>query len=203
VLTRVLQEVEGQRVLFTADRGFADVKLFALLEELGVFFIIHTKSSTKICLYEGKAEGKAEGGGKGVEEWCALGKQRFSGNTRHKCLGRLLYFAHSPLRLWITMSRARNRQGGWGVWFLASNWPSRAKRTCQEYGRRFGCEHTHQLKGYLAQKMTKGGSSGTLKISPISAKRNLPDEQITTGRARCRQHLAICNARCRRGSGGA
>ena len=142
VLTRLLREVEGKRVLLTADRGFADVKLFALLEELGVFFIIRTKSSTKICLHEGERGGKQGGkqGGKRGEEWCALAKLRFSGNTRHLGLGHLLYCAHSPLRLWVTMSRARNRQGGWGVWFLASNWPARAKLTTQEYGRRFGCE---------------------------------------------------------------
>jgi hypothetical protein len=130
VLTRLLREVAGQRVLLTADRGFADVKLFTLLEELGVFFIIRAKSSTKVCLREGERAG----------EWRALAKLRFSGNTRHCCLGHRLYCAHSPLRLWVTMSRARNRQGGWGVWFLVSNWPARAKVTTQEYGHRFGCE---------------------------------------------------------------
>lgn len=38
------------------------------------------------------------------------------------------------------MSRARNREGKWKVWYLLSNRWHRAKQAAGEYARRFGCE---------------------------------------------------------------
>jgi len=127
VVSQLSEVIETSRLLMTADRGFADVQLFSLLQELNVEFIIRVKASTKVYVPVGG-------------QWRGLGTLRFSGNSRRRNLGHLLYCANSPQRLWITMSRARNRKGGWGVWYLVSNCPHQAGSAAQEYGRRFGCE---------------------------------------------------------------
>jgi hypothetical protein len=52
VIKRVIgglkKHLNGRRLLVTADRGFADVKLAQLFEDLGVAYIIRVKNSTKI-----------------------------------------------------------------------------------------------------------------------------------------------------------
>jgi Transposase DDE domain len=121
----VLRKVGPRRLRVTADRGFADVALFALLRELRVAFIIRVKKSTKICV-----DGT----------WCKLSTLGFAGNMRRRTLGRLLYCAHAPHPLWLTMSRARDKQGKWGIWYLVSNRPYAAPQVVSEYGRRPGCE---------------------------------------------------------------
>ena len=40
----------------------------------------------------------------------------------------------------MTSSRARNKQGNWGIWYLVSNRPLSAKRAAAEYAFRFDCE---------------------------------------------------------------
>ena len=45
---RVIQAVGKRRVMVTADRGFADVALFSLLNELGMAFIIRVKAGTHV-----------------------------------------------------------------------------------------------------------------------------------------------------------
>ncbi len=124
-LTRVIQKVGRRRVRVTADRGFADVALFTLLTALGVAFVIRVKKSTKIC-------------SSGV--WRRLDTLRFAGNTRRRGLGRLLYCAGNPQSLWVTMSRKRDRQGKWGLWYLVANRPYRAEQAVAEYAHRPGCE---------------------------------------------------------------
>jgi hypothetical protein len=44
----VLAEVARRRFILTADRWFADVDLLDLLDELGVSYVIRTKSSYKV-----------------------------------------------------------------------------------------------------------------------------------------------------------
>jgi hypothetical protein len=124
-VTRVLHKVGRRRVRVTADRGFADVALFALLAELGVAFVIRVKKSTQVYL-----DGR----------WRKLQTVRLPGNTRRRALGRLLYCANSPHALWVTMSRARDAQGRWGLWYLVSNRPYPAQTAVAEYARRPGCE---------------------------------------------------------------
>jgi hypothetical protein len=46
----VLTGVRRDRILITADRGFADVALLALLERLGVVYIIRTKGNIKVLV---------------------------------------------------------------------------------------------------------------------------------------------------------
>jgi hypothetical protein len=72
----IFQYVAPKRIRLTADRGFADVELFELLERLGIRFIIRVKSSTKV-------------GWQG--QWRPLGSVRFVGNSRRRSLGWLLY----------------------------------------------------------------------------------------------------------------
>jgi Transposase DDE domain len=124
-LTRVICKVGPRRVRVTADRGFADVALFALLTELRVAFVIRVKKSTKVCIA-------------GV--WRKLNTLRFAGNTRRRALGRLLYCAGNPRPLWITMSRKRDAQGKWGLWYVVANRPYAAEQAVAEFAHRPGCE---------------------------------------------------------------
>ena len=124
-ITRVIRKVGRRRVRVVADRGFADVTLFALLSELGVAFVIRVKRSTKVQING---------------TWQKLSTLGFPGNTRRRALGRLRYCARSPLSLWVTMSRKRDAQGEWGLWSLVANRPYPAAQAVAEYARRPGCE---------------------------------------------------------------
>jgi Transposase DDE domain len=121
----IFQYVAPQRVRLTADRGFADATLFALLDTLGIRSIIRVKGDVKVEF---------------AGQWRQLNPLRFAGNARRRNLGRLPYCASSPQRLWITLSRARDKTGRWGIWYLASNRPLRAQQMAKEYGHRFCCE---------------------------------------------------------------
>jgi Transposase DDE domain len=124
-VTRVLRKVGRRRVRVVADRGFADVALFALLAELRVAFVIRVKKRTKVFI---------EGG------WAKLRTLPFTGNTRRRSLGRLLYCAQTPQALWVTMSRKRDAHGKWGTWYLVANRPYAAEKAVAEYAHRPGCE---------------------------------------------------------------
>jgi hypothetical protein len=56
------------------------------------------------------------------------------------------------------MSRARDKQGGWGVWYLVSNLRLRAGRAATEYGFRFDCE-----EGFRNIKWRLGFSQARIK----------------------------------------
>ena len=63
---------------------------------------------------------------------------------------RIRYCESSPQRLWITLSRARDKKGAWGIWYLVSHRPLRAQQMALEYGYRFGCaEGFRDAKWYL------------------------------------------------------
>jgi hypothetical protein len=123
--TRIFQSVAPHRVHLTADRGFADADLFAVLETLGIRYIIRVKGSVKVDL---------DG------QWRKLNSMRFIGNSRRHQLGWVAYRESSPHRVWLTMSRARDKKGHWGIWYLVSNRPLRAQQMATEYGHRFCCE---------------------------------------------------------------
>jgi hypothetical protein len=125
LVTQVLGGVARTRLILTADRGFASVELFDLLNELKVAWVLRVKSSTKVQLNGA---------------WRSLHSLRLAGNTRRRSLGRLPYCASAPRRLFVTHARARDRTGKWGIWFLVSNQNWSAVRTTSEYARRFGCE---------------------------------------------------------------
>ena len=122
---RVARAVGSRRIIVTADRGFADVALFTLLNQLGVTFIIRVQAGTHVA-FQGK--------------WRKLGQLRFRGNERHRSFGALSSCESCPQRLWVSKSRARDTKGNWGIWHLVSNRPYAAPAAANEYGRRFGCE---------------------------------------------------------------
>ncbi len=122
---RVIQAVGKRRVMVTADRGFADVALFSLLNQLGVAFIIRVKAGTHVY-FQGK--------------WRKLGQLKFRRHEHHRSFGDLPYCESCPQPLWVSKSRARDRNGNWGIWHLVANRPYDARKAAQEYGRRFGCE---------------------------------------------------------------
>ena len=107
MLTRVLATASPRlRLVVSADRGFADVGLCDLLDSFKIAYILRVKCSTKVY-WQGT--------------WCSLSQIGFVGHSRHRELGRILYCASSPHRLWLTLSRQRNKAGEWEVWCLLSN----------------------------------------------------------------------------------
>lgn len=121
----ILRDVARAKLIVTADRGFADVLLFDLLDELKIAFVIRTKENVKV-FFQG--------------QWRKLGGLKMTRNLRRRSLGRLRYCERSPRRFYITQSRARNRKRQWGIWHLVSNRNYSALQAKQEYERRWGCE---------------------------------------------------------------
>jgi hypothetical protein len=144
-VTRVQRRIGRRRLIVTADRGFADVALMEVLSALGVEFIIRVKGSTKVCVRG---------------QWRPLQTLGFVGNARHHNLGRLAYCESAPQRLWVTLSRARDGQGQWEVWYLISNRFHRAQAAAAEYVRRFGCE-----QGFRDAKWELGFAQARIKQS--------------------------------------
>src|SRR6266498_584852 len=131
----IFQYVKPGRIRLSADRGFPDDDLFALLDELDIDHIIRVKGSVKVFYRE---------------RWVKLNTIRFEGNARRRSLGRLYYCEKSPRQLWITMSRARNKKGKLETWYLVSNLRLRAEPMAKEYGFRFCCEEGFRdAKWYL------------------------------------------------------
>jgi hypothetical protein len=137
----IFQYVSRRRIWLTADRGFADEPLFALLQRLNVRFVIRVKGCVKVC-WQG--------------HWQKLNQIGFPGNTRRQTLGQLLYCEKSPRRLWVHQSRARTKQGQWETWSLVSNYARSAQQAAREYARRFGCEEGFRdAKWYLGFKQAR------------------------------------------------
>lgn len=121
----VLGGVERRRFVLTGDRWFADVDLLDLLDELGVSYVIRTKSSYKV-----RVEAR----------WRVVGSLGWRGNQRRRAWGRVWYCEGDPRHLYLTQARARDPKGRWGVWHLLSNRPLSAVGASREYARRFTCE---------------------------------------------------------------
>jgi len=143
LVREVLIDVSPRRQIITADRAFADVEFFDLLSDLGVSFVIRSKSSVKVL---------AEG------EWRKLHTLRMRRNTRRRTLGRLFYCASDPRRQYVAQARARDRDGRWGIWHLVSNRPLSPLVMMQEYARRFGCE-----EGFRDAKWLLGFAEARIK----------------------------------------
>ncbi|MCA1850729.1 MAG: transposase, partial [Acidobacteria bacterium] len=139
----VLAGCARRRFILTADRWFADVDLLDLLDELGVSYVIRTKSSYKV-LIDGR--------------WRRLGSLRWRGNQRRRVWGRVWYAETDPRRVFLAQARARDEKGRWGVWHLLSNRPLSALRAAQEYGRRFTCE-----EGFRDSKRLLGFAEARIK----------------------------------------
>lgn len=125
LVREVLCDVAPRRLIITADRAFADVEFFDLLNDLGVSFVIRSKGSVKVL---------GEGG------WRKLSTLRLTGKTRRRSLGRLFYCESDRRRQYVAQARARDKEGRWGIWHLVSNRPLSPLTMMREYARRFGCE---------------------------------------------------------------
>lgn len=137
----IFQYVSQRRIRLTADRGFADEQLFALLQQLQVRFVIRVQGNVKVCWRR---------------RWLKLNQFKFRRNCRRQTLGRLLYCERSPRRLWIHQSRDRNKKGEWETWSLVSNFAQTARQAADEYARRFGCEEGFRdAKWYLGFKQAR------------------------------------------------
>ncbi len=138
----VLSSLNRRRFILTADRFFADVDIFDLLDSLGISFIIRSKDNIKVM-----SEGR----------WHKLKTLRLGGNQRRRRWGRLWYCATDPRRLFLVQSRERDRHGRWGVWHLVSNRPLSPYTATTEYGRRFSCEEGFRdgkrLLGFAAARI--------------------------------------------------
>ena len=125
VVTRFGRQISLGRLRVTADRGFADVELMDLLDSYGIFYVIRTRASTKVFVQG---------------EWRRLQTLRFVTNSRRRNVGQVRYCESHPHRAWVSLSRVKDQNGKWGVWYLVSNHWSRAGQMADEYARRFGCE---------------------------------------------------------------
>lgn len=133
--TLIFRYIKPSRIRLTADHGFADDRLFVLLQQLRVSFVIRVKGCVKVCWRR---------------HWQKLNRFGFHGNQRHQTLGHLLYCQKSPRRLWVHQSRARSKTGRLEVWSLVSNFARTALKASTEYARRFSCEEGFRdAKWYL------------------------------------------------------
>jgi hypothetical protein len=139
----IFDYVQPRRIRLTADCGFADDGLLELLDQLKIHYVLRVKGNVKVF-----CDGC----------WTKLHQLRFIGNARRRNLGRLPYCERSPRRLWMTMSRARDKQDNWGVWYLVSNQRLRAEQAATEYGFRFDCE-----EGFRDLKWSLGFSQARVK----------------------------------------
>jgi hypothetical protein len=125
VVEQELSTVDRERLLLTADRGFCQGALLALLARLQVPFVVRLPAHVTVCLHQ---------------QWQKLGSLPLQGTTRRRALGHLWCIRSNPQRCWLAQARARNKKGRWEYWHLVSNRPLSALRMAQEYARRFGCE---------------------------------------------------------------
>jgi hypothetical protein len=125
LFNELLKGVARRRFLLTADRWFADVDLLDVLEEMGVSYVIRTKSNYKVRV---------------ERRWRRLDSLGWRGNQRRRAWGRVWYTETDPRRVYLAQARARDAKGTWGVWHLLSNRPLSALAMSREYARRFTCE---------------------------------------------------------------
>jgi hypothetical protein len=125
LFNEVLAEVARRRLVLTADRWFADVDLLDLLDELGISYVIRTKSNYKV-----RVDGR----------WRRLDALRWRGNQRRRVWGRVWYAETDPCRVFLGQARTRDAKGHCEVWHLLSNRNLSAVGMSREYARRFTCE---------------------------------------------------------------
>jgi hypothetical protein len=116
-LRRVGQATGQRRVRGTAARGFAEVALLDVCKEGGVACSSRVKRSPLVAL-------------DGI--WRTRSPLRFAGNRRHRSFGCLLYGRRAPHAGWVTMRRARDKQGQGGMWYLGSKRPLAAGKAAAE-----------------------------------------------------------------------
>lgn len=138
-----LAGVERWRFVLTADRWFADVDLLDVLEEMGVSYVIRTKSNYKVRV---------------EQRWRRLDSLGWRTNQRRRAWGRVWYCEGDPRHVYLAQTRARDKQGRWGIWHLLSNRNLSAVGMSREYARRFACEEGFRdgkrLLGFAEARIT-------------------------------------------------
>lgn len=122
---QILPDVARRRFILTADRWFADVDLLDVLNELGVSYVIRTKSNYHVRV---------------ADKWQRLDSLPWTKNQRRRAWGRVWYCEGNPRHLFLVQARRRDKHGRWGIWHLLSNRNLSASVMTQEYARRFTCE---------------------------------------------------------------
>jgi hypothetical protein len=143
LLEKVLGNVVRRRFVLTADGWFADVELLDLLNELGISFVIRTKSNYKVLV---------------AGHWRRLDSLKWRGNQRRRAWGRVWYTETDPRRVYLVQARTRDEKWHWEVWHLLSNRPLSALRMAREYARRFTCE-----EGFRDGKRLLGFANARIK----------------------------------------
>lgn len=150
VLTCIRQQIGTARLIVTADRAFAAEELSAVFDEFAVKYVIRSNVTTKV---------QVDG------EWVQLQQLAFTTNARHRSLGRVGYCESAPRPQWVSLSRIKNEQGQWEVWYLISNFWQRAQEMASEYARRFGCE-----QGFRDAKRLLGFAEARIAAIPAWAR---------------------------------
>jgi DDE family transposase len=144
VVEQELSTVARERLLLTADRGFCQGELLALLTRLQVPFVLRLPAHVTVCL---------------DQQWQKLGSLLLKGTTRRRALGRLWCLRSNPQPCWVAQARARNKKGRWEYWHLVSNRPLSALTMAHEYARRFSCEEgfrdAKRELGFAAARITE------------------------------------------------
>ena len=139
----VLSGVACRRFVLTADRWFADVDLLDLLNELGVSYVIRTKSSYHVRV---------------GDTWRRLDSLKWTKNQRRRGWGRIWYCEGDPRHVFLVQARSRDKQGRWGIWHRLKNRNLSAYAMTQEYARRFTCE-----EGFRDAKRLLGFAEARIK----------------------------------------
>ncbi len=121
----VLRGVARRRFVLTADRWFADVDLLDVLNDLGISYVIRTKSSYKVRI---------------EDRWRRLDSLTWTKNHRRRAWGRVWYAEGDARHVFLVQARRHDKRGRWGIWHLVSNRNLSAQRMAAEYARRFTCE---------------------------------------------------------------
>src|ERR1051326_5061396 len=143
LFAEVLAGVERRRLVRTAARWFADVDLLDLLDEMGVIYVIRTRSSSPVRV---------------ADRGRRLDSLGWRGNRRRRAWGRVWYCEGDPRRVFLAQARARDAKGKWGVWHLLSNRNLSAGGMAREDARRFACE-----EGFRASKRLLGFAEARIK----------------------------------------
>jgi hypothetical protein len=122
-------------LIVTADRGLAEVALGAGLPALGVEVLSRVPGRTQVS-----CQGP----------WRNLHPLRCEGPAHPRHLGHRASWERAPQRWWVTLRRARDRDGQWETWAVISTRSRRAQASAAEDARRFGCaQGCRDAKGEL------------------------------------------------------
>jgi len=98
VVEQELGNVGRERLLITADRGFCEGELLALLAHLQVSFVLRLPAHVTVYL---------------EQQWQKLSSLRMGAMTRRRALGCLWCLRSNPQCGCVTQARARNKKGRW------------------------------------------------------------------------------------------